>query len=71
MVGKRELHERMWPDSFVSDASLGGAREGAPRALDDRNPVTPMIRTTHRIGYALCLDVNVLEPLPARASHWL
>jgi len=71
VVGKRELHERMWPDSFVSDASLVELVKELRRALDDRNPNMPVIRTAHRIGYALCLDVDVSEPLPARASHWL
>ena len=71
VVGKRELHEWLWPDSFVSDASLVELVKELRRALDDRNPDTPVIRTAHRIGYALCLDVDVLAPRPARASRWL
>ena len=71
VVGKRELHERLWPDSFVSDASLVELAKELRRALDDRSPEAPVIRTAHRVGYALALDVDVTTPPRPRGRHWL
>jgi len=72
VVSKRELHERLWPGSFVSDATLVGLVKEARRALDDRDPEAPVIRTAHRVGYAFCLEVEegVAVP-PPRVWHWL
>jgi DNA-binding winged helix-turn-helix (wHTH) protein len=71
VVGKRELHERLWPDTFVSDASLVELVKELRRALDDRNPKAPVIRTAHRVGYALGLHVDATTPLRHRGRHWL
>jgi hypothetical protein len=71
VVGKRELHERLWPDTFVSDASLVELVKELCRALDERNPEAPVIRTAHRVGYALALGVDVTTPLRPRRRHWL
>jgi DNA-binding winged helix-turn-helix (wHTH) protein len=71
VIGKRELHDRLWPDTFVSDASLVELVKELRRALDDRNPEAPVIRTAHRVGYALGLPVEDSSPQRARVSHWL
>ena len=71
VVGKRELHEKLWPDTFVSDASLVELVKELRRALDDRNPEAPVIRTAHRVGYGLGLDVDVITPLRPRGQHLL
>jgi DNA-binding winged helix-turn-helix (wHTH) protein len=71
VVGKRELHDRLWPDTFVSDASLVELVKELRRALDDRDPDAPVIRTAHRIGYALCLDVEAAPHGSVRPLHWL
>lgn len=70
VVTKRELHERLWPDSFVSDASVAELVKEIRRALGDRNREAPIIRTVHRVGYALGLDVQRLTSAP-RTQHWL
>jgi DNA-binding winged helix-turn-helix (wHTH) protein len=71
VVGKRELHQRLWPDTFVSDAALVGLIKELRRALDDHDPDAPVIRTAHRVGYAFCLAVSN-APSPARSRwHWL
>jgi hypothetical protein len=54
VVAKAELHERLWPKSFVSDATLVGLVKELRRALEDRNPEAPIIRTVPRFGYAFC-----------------
>jgi DNA-binding winged helix-turn-helix (wHTH) protein len=72
VVSKRELHERLWPGSFVSDATLAGLIKEARRALDDRDPEAPVIRTAHRVGYAFCLEVAEQSAVPSlREWYWL
>lgn len=70
VVSKRELHDRLWPGTFVSDATLVGLIKELRKALHDRDQDAPVIRTAHRIGYALSLDVE-MGPAPPMSSHWL
>ena len=71
VVSKRELHDQLWPGTFVSDATLAGLVKELRRALEDRSPAAPIIRTAHRVGYAFCPGI---ERAPVRSSgvyHWL
>jgi DNA-binding winged helix-turn-helix (wHTH) protein len=71
VVTKTELHERLWPGTFVSDATLVSLVKELRRALEDRDPHSPIIRTVHRVGYAFCSHIEI-APAPApRISHWL
>src|ERR671910_547925 len=58
VLSKRELHEQLWPGTYVSDATLVGLVKELRRALDDRDPGAPVIRTAHRVGYAFCFEVQ-------------
>ena len=70
VVPKAELHQRLWPGTFVTDATLAGLIKEIRRELRDRNSSSPIIRTAHRVGYAFCLQID--EPASiARVSHWL
>jgi DNA-binding winged helix-turn-helix (wHTH) protein len=69
VVPKRELHERLWKDTFVSDATLVGVVKELRRVLDDTSDDQPIIRTAHRIGYAFCRKVTA--PRRAGSAHWL
>ena len=71
VVSKGELHERLWPESFVTDASIAELAKELRRALGDTDRAAPIIRTAHRIGYALGLDVASVPTRPAMALHWL
>ena len=72
VISKRELHERLWPATFVSDATLVGLVKELRRALHDHDDRAPVIRTVHRIGYALCPEVQAPGPgARARVWHWL
>lgn len=53
-VSKAELMERLWPATFVTDASLSVLVAEIRAALDDapRNP--KFVRTVQRYGYAFC-----------------
>src|SRR5688572_19830560 len=53
VVSKRELHERLWPGGLVADATLVALIKQLRQALGDRDRRTPLIRTVHRVGYAL------------------
>jgi hypothetical protein len=52
VVRKAEMHDRLWPRGFVSDATLVGLVKELRRVLDDRDESAPLIRTVHRIGYS-------------------
>jgi DNA-binding winged helix-turn-helix (wHTH) protein len=70
VVSKSELHQRLWPGTFVSDASLVGLIKEIRRELRDRDSDAPIIRTAHRVGYAFCPE---LEQTPSATGlcHWL
>jgi DNA-binding winged helix-turn-helix (wHTH) protein len=70
VVSKRELHERLWPGTFVSDSSLTGLIKELRRVLPDDDPSAPVIRTVHRIGYAWALDVDAAVADPS-IWHWV
>ena len=55
---KANLHERLWPETFVSDATLVGLIKELRRALDDRDPASPIIRTAFGVGYAFAAAVE-------------
>ena len=72
VVSKTELHERLWPGTFVSDATLVGLVKEVRRALDDRDTEAPVIRTVHRIGYSFCAELaDVGRDRPSSGWHWL
>lgn len=82
VVPKPELHQRLWPRTFVSDSTLVGLVKEIRRELGDRDRGAPIIRTAHRVGYAFCPGLEQaargqalgIEPTGDRAPrvcHWL
>jgi DNA-binding winged helix-turn-helix (wHTH) protein len=70
VVPKGELHERLWPDTYVSDATLVGLIKELRRALDDRDSAAPIIRTVNRVGYGLAQEAE--RPVRRQSTwHWL
>jgi DNA-binding winged helix-turn-helix (wHTH) protein len=53
VIGKRELHEKLWPGGTVADATLVALIKQLRGALGDHDRGAPLIRTVHRVGYAL------------------
>lgn len=51
-LSKTELHERLWPGTFVTDATLASVAAEVRRALRDGGGDGPFIRTVHAFGYA-------------------
>lgn len=71
VVRKTELHERLWPGTFVADATLVGLVKEVRRALDDRDAAAPFIRTSHGIGYAFAGRIEGGLPLETGAGQWV
>ena len=61
-VAKTELLERLWPETFVSDASLHNLVAEIRAALGDAPRAARYIRTVPRYGYAFHGDAR---PAPA------
>ncbi len=57
VVEKGELHRRLWPDSFVSDATHLGLIKELRRALKDEGDGA-VIRTVHGVGYAFAAPLQ-------------
>jgi DNA-binding winged helix-turn-helix (wHTH) protein len=53
---KTELHERLWPDTFVVDANLSNLVAELRKALEDDAREPRFVRTVHRYGYAFAAD---------------
>ena len=78
VLSKAELHERLWPSTFVSDANLAILIAEIRKALND-NPHNPhFLRTVHGFGYAFsgpALEIDDVErpaaapPSPERLTH--
>jgi DNA-binding winged helix-turn-helix (wHTH) protein len=73
-VSKRDLLERLWPDTFVAEGSLANLVSEIRTALREGREGTQHIRTVHRFGYAFTApvtdaptyDVQVRTPPPYR-----
>jgi DNA-binding winged helix-turn-helix (wHTH) protein len=73
-VSKTELHESLWPKTFVTDASLGVLVTEIRKALDDTVRDSRYVRTVHKFGYAFKGDVIEIDvPATARPHvvYWL
>jgi predicted ATPase/DNA-binding winged helix-turn-helix (wHTH) protein/Tfp pilus assembly protein PilF len=55
LIGKQELIQAVWPDTFVTDDSLVQCTVELRRALDDRNQ--QLLKTVPRRGYLLAAQV--------------
>jgi DNA-binding winged helix-turn-helix (wHTH) protein len=72
-IAKAELLERLWPGTFVSDASLYNLVAEVRAALGDASRAPRFVRTVPRYGYAFHGDarsapaVDVSGPAPAGA----
>jgi len=66
VLRKEELHERLWPGTFVSDATLVGLIKEIRRQLDDRDATSRLVRTAFGVGYAFCGTVETTGAPPGR-----
>lgn len=73
-MAKSELHERIWPGTFVSDDSLAGLAAEARAAIGDPGRNAVFLRTIHGFGYAFAPVAEQLfrvEPAAAGPVCWL
>src|SRR5258708_5360121 len=57
-VSKEELHDRLWPGTFVSDANLAVLVAELRSVLHDRPRAPKFVRTVRRFGYAFCGQIS-------------
>jgi DNA-binding winged helix-turn-helix (wHTH) protein len=72
-VSKAELHDRLWPGTFVTEANLASLVAELRRALDDPPRASKFVRTVHRYGYAFCGEVggDAADREPASHTAWI
>jgi len=74
-VSRQELHQTLWPSTFVLDTNIASLIAEIRRALADDAATPRFIRTMHRFGYRFVAQVD--EPpltavqAPSAAKYWL
>jgi DNA-binding winged helix-turn-helix (wHTH) protein len=71
VLRKTELHERLWPATFVSDATLVSLVKELRRAMDDHDRLAPILRTAHGVGYAFAAPFDRAASPSSTVSHWI
>ena len=74
-LSKAELHQRLWPETFVSDATLNSVVAEVRAALGETAKAQGFVKTLHRFGYAFsgtATEGRVLAPSPDdRLRCWI
>jgi DNA-binding winged helix-turn-helix (wHTH) protein len=70
-VSKREIHERLWPGTFVSEVTLHSLVSEVRRTLVDQAHARRLVRTVHGFGYAFIGDIDQASDVAARPSRRL
>jgi DNA-binding winged helix-turn-helix (wHTH) protein len=68
VLGKAELHTRIWPDTHVGDANLNVLMGEVRKAIADKAERPQFIRTLHGVGYAFCGNAEDLDEPAATAE---
>jgi DNA-binding winged helix-turn-helix (wHTH) protein len=67
-IAKRDLHDRLWPDTFVVESNLAALINEVRRALKDDARKPLFIRTVHGYGYAFGGSAVESTPRASRAN---
>jgi DNA-binding winged helix-turn-helix (wHTH) protein len=67
-LSKSEIHERLWPGTFVSDGALASLLVEIRSAIGDRARESRFVRTVHRFGYSFSGDAEELRESVAGAG---
>jgi predicted ATPase/class 3 adenylate cyclase len=59
IVTKHELCEQVWPNQFISEATLGSTVRAVRQAIGDTEETHQLIRTVHGYGYRCLAPVTV------------
>jgi DNA-binding winged helix-turn-helix (wHTH) protein len=71
-MSKQELHQSLWPSTFVLETNLSSLIAEIRRALDDDAAKPQFVRTMHRFGYRFVGEVDestVVRPLQSPLSR--
>ncbi len=60
-LSKSEIHERLWPGTFVSDGTLASLLVEVRSAIGDSARESRFVRTVHRFGYAFSGNAQELR----------
>ncbi len=63
-VSKEEIHETLWPSTFVTESSLAALMNEVRRGLGESGRGAGAIRTVHGYGYAFDAPVRELSSAP-------
>jgi DNA-binding winged helix-turn-helix (wHTH) protein len=66
-LSKKDLHEAIWPLTFVEEGNVAGLVNELRTALGDRSRKPRFIRTVHGFGYALSCALTP-DSAPSRAA---
>lgn len=69
-LSKQEVHEKVWPETHVSEATLASLIAELRRALEDDTRSPRFIRTVFAYGYSFCGEVSTVghESTPRGSS---
>ena len=73
-ISKAQLHEQLWPSTFVSDATLTSLVAELRSALGESPRRSRFLRTVHRFGYAFKGAATELQSRPTphdRPRCWI
>src|SRR4028119_1683758 len=65
-VSRAEIHDRLWPNTFVVDSNVGAIVNEVRRAIRDTAHASRFIRTVHGYGYAVHAGAG---PAPPEGPH--
>ena len=68
VVPKADLHDRIWPGTYVVDANLSVLIGEIRRALGDDAQAPRYVRTVHKVGYAFCGEAAEAATPPRPAA---
>jgi DNA-binding winged helix-turn-helix (wHTH) protein len=74
-ISKRELHDLLWPSTFVAESNLAALVNEVRKALHDSAAQPKFVRTVPRFGYAFCGEAVESRAAPTASadslSYWL
>jgi DNA-binding winged helix-turn-helix (wHTH) protein len=73
---RTELHQQLWPDTFVLDSNLASLVAEIRRTLGDSADDPKFVQTLHRFGYRFIAAVDQAvaadeEPVTPHVRYWL
>jgi len=67
-ISKAEIHEHLWPGTFVSDGALASLLVEIRSAIGDSARKSRFVRTVHRFGYAFSGSAQELRESPSKVE---